>query len=62
MHTTRLTLLAVLVAVAAAATIAPTAWAATQRYAHPAGTGTDCTAANPCLITEAVAKAKPARR
>ena len=50
----RLALLTVVAALAAAASTAPAASAATQRYASPTGFGTDCSAAVPCAITEAV--------
>lgn len=57
MHTprvARLALLTVLAAVVAATSIAPAASAATRRYASPAGSGTTCSAASPCAITQAV--------
>jgi hypothetical protein len=54
MNTTRLALLTVL---AVAATITPTASAATQRYAATTGSGTDCTAVKPCNLREAVENA-----
>ena len=50
----RFALLTVLCALAAAASTAPAASAATQRYADPIGSGTDCSSAIPCSITEAV--------
>ena len=53
----RLVLLSLVGAVLAAATTAPGASAAVQRYASPGGTGTDCSAVKPCKITEAVANA-----
>ena len=57
MHKTRLALLTVLAAVAATASIVPSASAAI-RYAGPGGTDHVCTAAEPCDITEAVGNAK----
>jgi hypothetical protein len=63
MHTTRisrLALLIVLAAIAAAASIAPNASAATQRYASPTGTGPEpCASASACAIKQAVEAAKP---
>jgi len=53
----RLALLSLVAAVLAFATAAPGASAATQRYASPGGSGTECSAAKPCKITEAVANA-----
>jgi hypothetical protein len=50
----RLALLTVLAGVVAAASIAPNASAATQRYASPTGTGTACTSPSPCNIRDAV--------
>jgi hypothetical protein len=46
-------LLIVLGAALAAASLAPAA-SATERYASPAGSGTDCTSAKPCDITRAI--------
>jgi hypothetical protein len=54
MHTPRLALLAALAATAVAASTAPNASAAVQRYASPTGTGKDCTSISPCDITEAL--------
>ena len=42
----------------AAAALAPVASAATQRYAAPSGSGTDCSSANPCDIRQAVEHAQ----
>jgi hypothetical protein len=56
-RTRRLSLLTLLAAALAAATLAPTASAAAQRYASPTGSGTDCSSANPCSLREAVEKA-----
>jgi hypothetical protein len=57
-HTTRLGLLTLLGTILAAATIAPGASAAAQRYASPTGAGTaSCTSALPCSITKAVSGA-----
>jgi hypothetical protein len=57
-RTRRLSLLT-LGAVLASASLAPAASADTQRYASPAGSdAADCSAANPCSITTAVAGAK----
>jgi len=56
-RTTRLALVTLLGVILAAATITPTASAAAQRYASPTGTGTDCTAAKPCSIINAVENA-----
>jgi hypothetical protein len=53
----RLWLLTLLGALVAAASAAPGASAATQRYASPNGSGTDCSAAIPCTIREAVENA-----
>ena len=53
-RTRRLSLLTLIAAALAAASLAPAASAATQRYASPNGSGTDCNAAEPCGITEAV--------
>src|SRR5215208_3718563 len=53
-HTHRLRLLTVLGALLAAASIAPAASAAAQRYAGPTGSGTACSSASPCPIKEAV--------
>ncbi len=39
--------------------MAPSASAATQRYASPNGGGTDCSAVQPCSITEAIPHASP---
>jgi hypothetical protein len=49
----RLSLLTLVAAALAAASLAPTASAATQRYASPGGGG-DCSAASPCSLTYAV--------
>jgi hypothetical protein len=57
MNPTRLAVVTALTAAAVTASIAPNAFAATQRYASPAGTGTACTAATPCSLTQAVAGA-----
>jgi hypothetical protein len=55
MLTSRTRLLLTLVGAAlAAATLAQPASAVTQRYASPAGSGTDCSAAKPCSIEEAI--------
>jgi hypothetical protein len=54
MHTPRLALLAAVAATAVAASTAPNASAAVQRYASPTGTGKDCTSVSPCDITEAL--------
>lgn len=51
---TRLCLLTILGALAAAASTAPGASAATQRYASPTGSGTACSSAGPCSITQAI--------
>jgi len=51
---TRLFLLTVVVGTLGAAALSPAAWAATQRYAIPGGTDTECSAAKPCAITTAV--------
>jgi hypothetical protein len=56
-RTRRLSLLTVVAAALAAASLAPTASAAAQRYASPGGNG-DCSAANPCSITDAIEGAK----
>jgi hypothetical protein len=53
-RTRRLSFLMVVGAALAAATVTPAAWAATQRYASPGGSGADCSAGNPCSITDAV--------
>jgi hypothetical protein len=53
-RTHRLRLLTVLGALLAAASIAPAASAAAQRYAGPTGSGTACSSASPCPIKEAV--------
>jgi hypothetical protein len=53
-RTTRFALLTVLGAVLAAATITASASAAAQRYAGPTGSGTACSSASPCSITDAV--------
>jgi hypothetical protein len=53
-RTRRLLLLTVVAGALGAAALSPSAWAATQRYASPGGTGTDCSAAVPCRITMAV--------
>ncbi|HEX6584598.1 MAG TPA: hypothetical protein VF056_13425 [Thermoleophilaceae bacterium] len=53
----RLALLSLVGAVLAAATTAPGASAAIQRYASPGGTGIDCSVDKPCKITEAVQNA-----
>src|SRR4051812_8398427 len=54
MFTSRTSPLALLTVLGALLVAAPGASAATQRYASPTGSGTDCSAANPCSITEAV--------
>lgn len=56
-HTRRLWVLSVLGALVAAASIPAAASAAAQRYASPAGSGTACTSASPCGITQAVSGA-----
>jgi hypothetical protein len=56
-RTRRLSLLTLVAAALATATLAPSASAAAQRFASPAGGG-DCSAAFPCDITQAVAGAK----
>ena len=53
-RTSRLCLLTVLGALAAAASTAPVASAAVQRYASPTGSGTACSSANPCSIRQAI--------
>jgi hypothetical protein len=53
-RTRRLFLLTVVAAAIGAATLSPSAWAATQRYAMPGGGDTDCSAASPCSIVKAV--------
>jgi hypothetical protein len=60
MNAARATLLTLIAAAVAAATIVPNASAA-QRHASPAGTGIDpaCSAAQPCSISQAVSGAKP---
>jgi hypothetical protein len=52
-------LLVPVVVIIAAAGSAPSASAATQRYASPDGGGTDCSAVQPCSITEAIPHASP---
>jgi hypothetical protein len=52
-------LLVPVIVVIAAAAGAPSASAATQRYASPDGGGTDCSAVQPCSITEAIPHASP---
>lgn len=52
-----LAVLAVGGALAAAASTPPDASAATERYASPTGTGTDCSSAKPCTITQAISSA-----
>jgi hypothetical protein len=47
-------LVTLLAAVLAAATLASSASAATQRYASPAGSGTACSAAAPCTVQQAI--------
>ena len=54
----RLALLTVVSSVVAAATAAPGASAAAQRYASPGGQGSACSAAEPCSIVDAVTGAK----
>jgi len=57
-HTSRLSFRIVLGALAAMAIVAPAASADTQRYASPGGAdAADCSPANPCSITKAVAGA-----
>ena len=56
-RTSRLALLSVLGALGVAASLAPVASAATQRYASPTGAGTACTSASPCSITQAITAA-----
>lgn len=56
-RTRRLFLLTVVAGALGAAALSPSAWAATQRYTSPGGTGTDCSAAVPCRITMAVSGA-----
>src|SRR6187200_3426877 len=53
-RTFRRALLGVLGAVVAAASTAPAALAAAQRYATPTGSGTACTSASPCALTQAL--------
>jgi hypothetical protein len=50
----RVRILTAVGALAAAASIAPNASAAAQRYASPTGTGTDCSSAIPCSLRQAV--------
>ena len=50
----RVCILTAIGALAAAAATAPAASAAAERYASPAGSGTDCSAATPCSLREAV--------
>ena len=52
--TPRLSVAALVGAAMAAATLAPSASAAAQRYATPAGFGTTCSSADPCGVIEAV--------
>jgi len=54
MFTSRTSPLALLTVLGALLAAAPGASAATQRYASPTGSGTACSAASPCSITEAV--------
>ena len=56
-RTSRVALLSVVGALAAATSTAPAASAASQRYASPTGSG-DCSSASPCKITQAVSGAK----
>jgi hypothetical protein len=56
-RTRRLSVLTVVGAVLAAASIPAAASAATQRYASPAGAGSGCSSASPCSITEAISGA-----
>jgi hypothetical protein len=53
-RTSRLALLTILGVLLSGASLAPVASAATQRYAGPNGSGTDCSSASPCGIEEAV--------
>jgi hypothetical protein len=55
--TARVALSTVVGALLLAASTAPAASAATQRYAGPSGSGTDCTSAKPCSLAQAVAAA-----
>jgi len=55
--TSRLAFLSVLAALVAMAATSPAASAASQRYASPTGDGSDCTAAHPCGITQAIGPA-----
>lgn len=57
-HISRLALVSVVGAVLAAAAITPAAAsAATQRYASPSGSGTACSSATPCAISQAITAA-----
>jgi hypothetical protein len=53
-RTCRLSLLTLVAAVGAAASTAPAASAATQRYASPAGSDPACSSASPCSLTQAI--------
>jgi hypothetical protein len=56
-HTSRLAFLSVLAALVTVASASPAASAAAQRYASPAGDGSDCSAAHPCTIRGAIGPA-----
>jgi hypothetical protein len=56
-RTSRLALLTTLGSIAAAASLTSSAMAGTPRHASPAGSGTACSPAAPCAITQAVAGA-----
>ena len=56
-RTSRLAFLSVLAALVAVASTAPAASAAAPRYASPTGDGSDCSAAHPCSISQAVGPA-----
>jgi hypothetical protein len=56
-RTSRLAFLSVLAALVAVASTAPAASAAAPRYASPTGDGSDCSAAHPCSIRQAVGPA-----
>jgi hypothetical protein len=57
-RTNRLSLLTLVAAALAASSLTPAASAAGQRYASPTGTGSDCSAGNPCSVADAIGYAK----